>query len=226
MASTRAPYWDKVTLDQLKKAKAFCGYPFFTSGDYNLNLFGIRTNEHTADTFNDVIGVAYKEKGEWKFEKWEATVDPGQYFLKHPMVKAGTAIIVPSHYVGAYRIGLHKGQYEALRQCTLLKYFRDFNKDGYRDWGGKIYEECGYTNIHRASPTGTSTYISSDHNAWSGGCLVHSSIKNFNRMMELARKARAIWGDRFSFTLFNEKSFFCEKKEPYEEVYKGKYVGG
>ena len=222
MASTRAPYWDKVTLDQLKKAKAFCGYPFFTSGDYNLNLFGIRTNEHEANTFNDVIGVAYKENGEWVFKKWEATTDPGIYYRLHPMDKRGAAVIVPSHYVGMYHIGMHKGQYKALRQQRVTRYFRKNDGTAIVHWPTKIYEEIGYTNIHRSNPKTESTQV----DKWSCGCQVFKAVRDFNELMAIAQKSQERWGESISYTLFNEDSFFCRKKEDYEIVYKGKYVGG
>ena len=42
------------------------GYKVFTNGDYNLNLFGIRSPETTSGAYNDLLGCAYKVDGQWR----------------------------------------------------------------------------------------------------------------------------------------------------------------
>ena len=51
---------EDITLDQVRKAFAYMDYAFFTTGDYNLNIFGIRNKNLQTDTFNDYICLAYR----------------------------------------------------------------------------------------------------------------------------------------------------------------------
>ena len=74
------------------------GYKVFTSGPYDLNLFGIRAPDSRANTFNDFMGCAYQnENMSWVVEYWEATCDPGTYWLENYNEEnvSGTAILIP-----------------------------------------------------------------------------------------------------------------------------------
>lgn len=169
-------------------------YSFF-KGDLNVNLFAIRKNVST-NVFDDEIYMVYEENGNKIVKVWTCTTEAGKYYLNSPMNPKGTAIIVPGQYRGAYAIGRHTN-YEALRQQKPLKYWRDNDKDSLHDLEGKIYEEIGYTNIHKAGAD------SSLINNWSAGCIVFKCVKDFNEMMSIARKAAKKYGNSFTFTLFN-----------------------
>ena len=185
----------------LEKVKSL-GYAVFERGDYNLNIFGIRSKNHRANKFDDFLGCAFKIDGLWRVEYWEATTDPGRYWLQNPGRVAGTAILVPGQYRGVYKIGNHK-TYEALVQTGgKVRVYRDANRDGNLDMDSSTIES-GYfgINIHRSSSRGSSSNVEK----WSAGCQVHKSIHSFNRMMQLAHKqVESGQGRSFTYTLLTE----------------------
>lgn len=200
-----------ITLDAIRKAFAYMGYAYFTNGDYNLNIFGIRNNDLQKDTFNDFVCVTYKVKDKWQLKVFEATTDPGSTYRTKLINKDGTAIMVPGQYRGAYHLGLHKGKYLALRQKKPMKYWRDANADGKLDLEGKIYEEIAYTNIHRA--TNIKGGVSRLVQGHSAGCQVIAAYNDFEELMRLARIAKDMYGDSFTYTLFTEDNFKCINKD-------------
>lgn len=195
---------NKVTVEKLEAIMKGKGYAFFTNDtkDYNINIIGIRSNDMTPDVFNDLIVVCWKYKGRWYIRKYDCTTDPGLYYLQKPMNVKGTAIMVPGQYRGAYEVGIHK-TYEALRQKKPMRYWRDNNKDNRFDTGGKIYEEIGYTDIHRASATTKSKIV----DKFSAGCQVIADIKDWKEFMRICNNSKNIYGNSFTYTLLTEKDF-------------------
>jgi hypothetical protein len=181
------------------------GYATFESGvAYDLNIFGIRSNDPTGNVFNDYVGCVYRcDALEWHCEIWPATTDPGLYWLQNPSRLAGTAILVPDQYRSVYRKDLHSGKYMALCQRNgSVKVWRDGNRDGVIGAKGKIYTDAKGINIHHASYTGTSTQV----NKWSAGCQVIANIEDFNRLMFLVDKQlefHPTWNS-FTYTLITE----------------------
>lgn len=212
-----ASFFNDVTLESVKKAYEYMGYAYFEKGDYNLNIFGIRNSDLQSSKFNDIVGVTYKVDGKWKLFKADATTDPGTYYRTNLMNVDGTAIMAPDQYRGAYTIGMHRGKYEALRQKKPMKYWRDSNHDGKLDLGGKVWEEIAYTNIHRA--TAATGGVSLETSNFSAGCQVIASQPKWVEFMNLAYKARDIFGSSFTYTLFTEPQFFCKTKDPMEGFY-------
>lgn len=193
------------TRSQVEKAVKSKGYKWFETGDYNLNIVGIRnssTNEEITNKFDDLLTVSYKIDGIWYSHQWEATTDPGKHWSENLLNKDGVAILVPGQYRGSHTIGLHQGKYEALRQQKPLKVYRDKNKDDKFDLIKENIKEGIYgINIHRANAWGTSTQI----DKWSAGCQVIANNQNFDKLMELANKAKDIWGNSFTYTLIESK---------------------
>jgi hypothetical protein len=195
----------KVLREKIEAAVKAKGYKWFDEGDYNLNIVGVRNSETgnaITNKFDDYITVSYKVDGKWQFEIFEATTDPGLHWAENLLNKDGVAILVPGQYRGSHTIGLHQGKYEALKQQKPVKVYRDNNKDGNYDMLEENIKEGIYgINIHRASATGTSTQI----DKWSAGCQVIANNQNFNRLMELAHKSKAKWGNSFTYTLIESK---------------------
>lgn len=190
-------------VDVLRNACLTWDYKFFETGDYNLNIIGIRNRERTANIFNDFIVVLFKEKGSWVTKIYPATTDPGKTYLNSPMSSAGTAILVPYQYRGVYTLGLHKGQYTALvQQKGEVAVYRDTNKDSTLDCDPRTIAH-GYfgINIHRSSKTGTSVNV----NNWSAGCQVLDNIDNYNEFIKICTKSKDIYGNRFTYTLFDQR---------------------
>lgn len=184
-----------MTYEQIELLFKQKDYVFF-KGELNINLFAIRKVVAT-NIFDDEIYMVYEQGGQKIVKKWVCTTEAGKHYLNSPMNPKGTAIIVPGQYRGAYAIGPHTN-YEALRQQKPLKYWRDNDKDSIHDLDGKIYEENGYTNIHKAGAD------SSLVNNWSAGCIVFKRVKDFNEMMSIARKAAKKYSNSFTFTLFHQ----------------------
>ena len=195
-----ASYFKNVTVEAVKAAYAANGYTLSTNGDYNLNIFGIRTNDPVSNAFNDVVGVLFKIDGEWVLKKYDATTDPGIYWRNNLMNVKGTAILQPGFYKGAFRIGMHQGKYEALVQNVPFKFWRDKNKDDTLDMEGETYTEVAGVNLHHAGAASTQV------DKWSAGCQVIANLDNFNELMSIVHKSQA--GNTFSYALFTEQQFF------------------
>ena len=197
------------TLDELFAHMRSLGYAVFSSGDYDLNLFGIRSADLEPTTFNDYLGCAYKNDGEWQLDYWEATTDPGLYWRENPSNVNGTAILVPGQYRSTYMLDLHAGKYEALCQrAGAVKVWRDNNKDAILDLD--VSTQTGYfgINIHASAndPYNETRNRDADDQVgkWSAGCQVHGTTKGFCEMMDLVHKqseTHPTWAKKFTYTL-------------------------
>jgi len=193
---------DKITFDSVYNALNNKDYEIFETGNlpYNLNIIGIRNNNSVPNSFDDYIIVIWKYKGQWNFKKYEATTDPGLYYLNNPLSPKGTAILKEGQYLHCYCLGLHQGKYKALVQFMPLTVIRDFDKDNYLDFSsGK--EETGLfgINIHRANLSGKTVNV----NQWSAGCQVFAESSQFKEFISLCEMAQKYWGKTFSYTLIN-----------------------
>ncbi len=57
-------------IDKIKQAMKVKNYKFFESGDYNLNIIGIRnsdTGSKVTNVFDDLLTVSYKIGDVWHF---------------------------------------------------------------------------------------------------------------------------------------------------------------
>ena len=189
-------------LRALAKSK---GHTFFDKGDCNLNIIGVRSKERSAGKFDDMIYVAYRENGIEKIFSAECTTDPGSHWLKNPLNKKGTAILVPGQYFGAFKIGIHgrsypSGGYKALEQKEPMSYFRDNNRDNKLDMTSGVFRENAKTNIHRASKWKIEKLIG----RYSAGCQVIQNINKFNQFMYICEKSKNIYGNSFTYTLIQQ----------------------
>jgi hypothetical protein len=188
-------------IDKIKVAMKAKGYAFFESGDYNLNIIGIRnsdTGSKVTNVFDDLLTVSYKIGDVWHFKKWAATTDPGTKGVKEFHNAQGVARLVPGQYRGSHAIGLHQGKYEALKQAKPVKVYRDANKD--MTYDTKLITEGIYgINIHKAGAD--STYVEN----WSEGCQVFKKSADFDEFMALVKKAATLHGNSFTYTLLESK---------------------
>lgn len=178
------------------------GHVVFENGEYNLNIIGIRSADHKANQFDDMMHCVYKdESGEWVHKSWPCTTEPGVYWLENPGNVNGTAILVPGQYRGVWKIDKHQGRYDALCQRNgPVKTYRDDNKDDVIDYDVESITEGYYgINIHKAGSASTQV------NKWSAGCQVFANESDFDEFMGLCYKARDKWGNAFSYTLILEK---------------------
>ncbi len=187
------------------------GYKTF-SGKYDINLFGIRSNESKSDKFDDYVGYWCSDGVNTLFEIFPATTDPGKNWLLTPMRKDGTAIMVPGQYSGLYKIGRHK-DYEALEQVGMARYVRDNNKDTVLDFDlyrdpAKL-EKFGVwdnikSNLHRASQFSITALVG----LYSAACQVIQDPSNFKKLLAICKKQiEQGLPNKFTYTLLEEKDF-------------------
>lgn len=192
-------------VEQIKKVMQSKGYAFFTNGNYNLNIIGVRSSKREANSFDDWMVLCYKANNIWLTRIYHITTDAGTYWLKNPLDKRGTAILVPNQYRGVYSIDKHNGKYFALCQRNgKVKTYRDNDRDKILDMDASTITEGMYgINIHRSNPYTESVSV----DKWSAGCQVFANPKDFEQFMEICNKARNIWGNKFTYTLLLEEDF-------------------
>jgi hypothetical protein len=181
------------------------GYRIY-SKPYQLNIVGRRTDNTKANSFDDFIYIFYKNNDDdWEGYKAPSTTDAGTYWLEKPMQSKGTALLKGGQYVDTYKIDLHNGKYYALTQrLNPVVVIRDYDRNDVLDFNnGK--EETGMfgINIHRASLVGTTKFI----DKYSAGCQVFSNIDDFNKFMEMAYKQKDLYGNKFTYTLIDERTY-------------------
>lgn len=183
------------------------GYVWFETGDYNLNIVGIRNSNiqnKVTNKFDDLVTLTYKVNGITKYHEFDATTDPGRYWEKNLLNPNGVAILVPNQYRGSHTIGLHQGKYEALRQHKPVKVYRDRNKDGKFDMLEESIQEGIFgINIHRANSAEWSKSTQIDK--WSAGCQVIAANQDFKKFMDLVNKSANLYGKTFTYTLIESK---------------------
>jgi len=192
------------TKEQIEKAIKSKGYAWFEDASnkgFDVNIVGVRnskTGQTVTNVFDDCLTVSYKENGVWKFHCWSATTDPGKKGVMEYHNSAGVARLVEGQYRGSHQLGLHQGKYEALRQKSNVKVYRDANRDmTYNE--DKVQEGIFGINIHKAGAD--STYVEN----WSEGCQVFKKAADFEAFMSICRKAAKIHGNSFTYTLIESK---------------------
>ena len=180
------------------------GYAWFTKGNYNLNIVGVRSNNNNKVTnkYDDILVVDYNTDSCHKRVCYNITTEPGKYYMKNLCNPKGTAILVPGQYRGVYAIGLHNGKYEALCQrLGPVKVYRDNNRNKTYDFIPETIEQGNFgINIHRADIYKTATLV----NGYSAGCQVICNPKDFISFMRLCNISKDIYGNKFTYTLVTE----------------------
>ena len=192
------------TREQIEKAMNEKGHKYFTGGDYDVNVIGVRnaaTGDEITNKFDDCITLSYKVDGEWKFNCWKCTTDPGKYWAEHLLNKDGVAILKEGQYRGSHKIRKHQGKYDALCQKGPVKVYRDKNMDDEYDLiEENVHEGIYGINIHKA---GSWKSGSVQVDKWSAGCQVFSKEDDFYDFMNVMYKARDRWSNSFTYTLIN-----------------------
>lgn len=170
---------------------------------FDLNIVGVRSTQ-TSNKFDDTLIVFYRQNDDWIYNFFKITTDPGLYWLNHPLSELGTAILKPGQYTGMWKIGLHRGKYQALVQKSQCTVIRDDNQDNLLDFDSSV-EETGLfgINCHRSSTYGESIQV----DKWSAGCQVFADIFQYRFFLELCKEGRKNFGNSFTYTLLTELDF-------------------
>ena len=180
------------------------GYAWFTKGNYNLNIVGVRSNNNNKVTnqYDDILIVDYNTGNGHKRVCYTITTEPGKYYMQNLGNHKGTAILVPGQYRGCWQIGLHRGKYKALCQKKEVKVYRDGNKNMTYDMTSESINKGIFgINIHRSNESWTRNTV----DQYSAGCQVFNNHIEFNAFMRLCEEQRKLYGNSFTYTLINEE---------------------
>ncbi len=195
------------TREQIQKAVEAKGYRYFTNGDFNVNIVGVRNSEtqgRVTNAFDDKITISYKVDGEWCFECFDCTTDPGTHWVENIMRKEGVAVLKPGQYSKSHKLRLHAGKYLALGQQNPVTVYRDNNKDGIYDLDDNNTQTGLFgINIHRA--TGRAGKKSTRVDKWSAGCQVIADNDDWHCFLDICQQARETWSNNFTYTLIESK---------------------
>jgi hypothetical protein len=176
------------------------GYPIFT-GAYNLNLIGVRNRFRESNAFNDRLYVFYDTGKDRNIHCFDMTSDPGVYYRENPLNVDGTAVLAPGHYRSCWQVGKHQGKYDALVQRGEMIVFRDGDQNDQLNLDDNSLQAGLFgINLHRANARHASKQV----DKWSAGCQVMADPLDFDVLMALVKKSAAVYGDRFSYTLWDE----------------------
>jgi hypothetical protein len=178
----------KYTYTELEAEFARLGYAW-----PKFHLIGIRSKDNINNKFDDII---YVVNGPGT-TPYSCTTNPGRHWLLNMMNPKGTAVLKPGQYVDSWKLGKHKGQYEALVQAKPVTVYRDNDKDETAEEQGK--EDTGLfgINIHRANPNAISSLIEK----WSAGCQVLNNPKEFASLIQACKDSGLT---NFTYTLLRE----------------------
>lgn len=192
------------TLKDIVKAMESKGYDIDKRPNA-LNVVGLRNSKPVSqDRYDDEIAYFYyDDNGRLQGKVAVGTTDPSTYYLKNPMNQGGAAILKGGQYKDAYKIGTHAGKYTALVQTGApVTVIRDGDRDGYTNFLNATDTGKFGINIHKSTRTkNDTTLIGKD----SAGCQVFQNEADFNEMMRLAKASKAKYGNKFTYTLLDDR---------------------
>lgn len=179
------------------------GYKLFTEGDYNLNIFGIRSTSRRAGFFDDKIGCLWKENGVMQCFMGAGTVDCGEYYMKNLMHPDGAAFMVEGQYRGLWKLGTFHNT-PALIQVAPVKYYRDKDLDNIIELDPSNISEGKiglFYHSHFQGVENATEILNS-----SAACWAHAKTKDYHYFMGLCYHQVARFGEdtTFTCTLFND----------------------
>lgn len=187
------------------------GYAYFTKGNYNLNIIGVRSNHNhkVTNEYDDYLVVIYNTDNGPQRKLYTITTEPGSKMMKSPICAKGTAILAPGQYRGAYKLDKHNGRYDALCQRNKpVKVYRDNNRNMIYDYIPESMEKGMFgINIHRSNEKWTRTTI----DGYSAGCQVFNNPDEFTSFIRLVKVSAKLYGNCFTYTLIDEDDLddFC-----------------
>ncbi len=206
-----SPHPKPITATVIEQTFQALNYPLLKDG--SINTFGIRSLDLKSCYFNDTLGLYWVDKsGKAQIHLSTGTVDPGSYYLTNPMHPDGTAVMKFQFKQNAYKIGLHKGEYEALVQCSGLEFYRISKEQFMEDNIGKDADEylinlkgkeVFFGNIglnqHRAS----SYRVLAEVGLYSAGCQVRNNFDEYFRFLQICKSTGQQF---FNYALFGEQN--------------------
>lgn len=192
---------------------------------FELNIIGIRNANTQYDKFDDTMYVIWKnDSDKWEGKEYKITTDPSsKYLLKGGYTSGkGTAILPNGQYLDKWTIRGHGVTgYTALGQRRdadgKICVYRDYNRDTTLTFNVED-KTCGNygINIHRAKKGGADDGEGNTLKigSYSAGCQVFQNYYCFQEFMEMAKKQRDLYGNLFSYTLFDlslQRKYFVKR---------------
>lgn len=190
------------TLQQIIKTAENKGYTI-DKRPFKLNIIGVRNAKATnQNTFDDELAYFYYDNnGQLRGKVSVGTTDPSTYWLNNPMNVRGAAVLKSGEYKDAYAIGLHRGQYTALVQVKPVTTIRDDDRNAIINYFAPTTTGLYGINIHRATLNKQNKAVIGQDSA---GCQVFRDVADYNEMIDLAKKSREKYGNKFSYILIDE----------------------
>ncbi len=199
----------KPSLEKIIEVMNSKGYVVYDNPaiEWNLNIIGIRNKSLVPDKFDDTLIVFHHFMNDWHITYYPATTDPSIHYLKKPITKKGTAILLEGQYKGAYQIDKHNGKYYALCQrIEMVSVYRDNDKNGSLLMDDSTIEKGFFgINIHKGPKNGD--WGSDNNPRYSAGCQVFADSRHFKDFMIKCENGRKAFGNKFTYTLLNEIDF-------------------
>lgn len=159
----------------------------------NFHLIGVRSNANIQNKFDDLFIVVNGDN----IYCYSSTTNPGTFWLKNLMNPKGAALLKTGQYKDSFKLGLHRGKYQALIQAKPVAVYRDANRDDIAQETKFIESGLFGINIHRASSSTISQLI----DKWSAGCQVINNPKDFDAVINECKLSKL---KLFTYTLLNE----------------------
>jgi hypothetical protein len=190
------------TLQQIIKTAENKGYTI-DKRPFKLNIIGVRNAKATnQNTFDDELAYFYYDNnGQLRGKVAVGTTDPSTYWLNKPMNVKGAAVLKSGEYKDAYAIGLHRGQYTALVQVKPVTTIRDNDRNAVINYFAPTTTGLYGINIHRATLNKQNKAVIGQDSA---GCQVFRDVADYNEMIDLAKKSREKYGNKFSYILIDQ----------------------
>ncbi len=141
-------------------------------------------NDDAADKWNDLrVVIGFEGDKPVILGKWIATTEPGRYYTDNPVNPGGAARIEFGQYT-AWRVGMHRGDHEALVQRGNVTVVRDLNKDMIRP--GDARDTGDNFGINQHGPSGVDE-AGETVGKFSAGCLVGKSMAEHRAFMAIVK---------------------------------------
>ena len=187
----------KQTIDALREFMRKNGFPE-NKEPFRINLAGIRTSYNVTNKFDDTLCAwRYTENGSLEYIIGDGTTKAGLFYTSVELLNPeGVAIISEGYHKDLWTWG-HHHEYEAFKQFSPFKGYRDKNKNLTFDLNELIeIKQTACVNMHHSGSDS-----SDDKNVGrnSAGCQVWEQMADWIRLTVWGKKDNSIYSKPFSY---------------------------
>ena len=152
------------------------------------------------NSFDDRAGTVYRDReGNLEVKLYDATNDPGTYWLENPSRPGGCAVPRAGYYTGSMQLGDHRGKPGLVNWGLVAIGYDRYITDGSGGWKVNLADQKDYIglNIHRAGKA--STHV----NKYSAGCTVFAKEEDLEAVLKTCELGLAFSiGSRAAASIF------------------------